>query len=543
MEQQQQQPTVFSVNDFIFYSKLENINLYKLKKHIIETNLVQKIGGFAQSLQQKDDNVNDTMKINIRNNTGSSNNYNNISSGSTSSSSKGNNSEVLTALRCIVQLLSCLTNIDKDGRVFLINMHNTTNSSTTATNTTTNTTINDNNTKNTTLTIPTIKFILLNPSVPFAPIVNTARSVLLLGGTMRPFDYFTTLLLPTIIKSKLFLFCCNHVIPVTQVSALIVPTVVLPMTNNMIQLEFTYEKRLRMDMTNALFHALMEICLNTPGGVVVFFTSFSYLEILLQRWRSSKLFYKLDAIKRIFTESRAYSTGTTANTTTGTEADETTENVWNNYQRQIQNNPVEGAVLFSVINGKLSEGINFSDELARCVVVVGLPYPDVRDPVLQEKMRYVGFRECETAQCSGVNTSEANSLVKAISTTASTTTCSTTTTTPTSATTPTTSSRTITTAAGRRLCESMCMKSVNQSIGRAIRHINDYACVVLLDRRYQQEHLRAQLPQWLLRNISVVTSCSSSGSSNTSTDNNSSGSSSGGLGTQLKAFFASQQFK
>ena len=87
------------------------------------------------------------------------------------------------------------------------------------------------------------------------------------------------------------------------------------------------------------------------------------------------------------------------------------------------------------------------------------------------------------------------------------------------------------------------MKSVNQSIGRAIRHINDYACVVLLDRRYQQEHLRAQLPQWLLRNISVVTSCSSSGSSNTSTDNNSSGSSSGGLGTQLKAFFASQQFK
>ena len=245
------------------------------------------------------------------------------------------------------------------------------------------------------------------------------------------------------------------------------------------------------------------------------------------------MFYKLDAIKRIFTESRAYSTGTTANTTTGTEADETTENVWNNYQRQIQNNPVEGAVLFSVINGKLSEGINFSDELARCVVVVGLPYPDVRDPVLQEKMRYVGFRECETAQCSGVNTSDASSSVKAVSTTATTT----------STPTPTTSSRTITTAAGRRLCESMCMKSVNQSIGRAIRHINDYACVVLLDRRYQQEHLRAQLPQWLLRNISVVTSCSSSGSSNTSTDNNSSGSSSGGLGTQLKAFFASQQFK
>lgn len=49
-----------------------------------------------------------------------------------------------------------------------------------------------------------------------------------------------------------------------------------------------------------------------------------------------------------------------------------------------------GAVLFSVIGGKLSEGINFSDNLARCVVVVGMPYPDKRDVVFKEKMKYAG---------------------------------------------------------------------------------------------------------------------------------------------------------
>ena len=35
-------------------------------------------------------------------------------------------------------------------------------------------------------------------------------------------------------------------------------------------------------------------------------------------------------------------------------------------------------------------GINFSDDLARGVVVVGLPYPDRRDPILSMKLEYMG---------------------------------------------------------------------------------------------------------------------------------------------------------
>ena len=47
--------------------------------------------------------------------------------------------------------------------------------------------------------------------------------------------------------------------------------------------------------------------------------------------------------------------------------------------------------------------------------------------------------------------------------------------------------------------DNLCMKNVNQTIGRCIRHYNDYAVAILFDRRYQSEKIKKKLPKWFTR--------------------------------------------
>lgn len=101
----------------------------------------------------------------------------------------------------------------------------------------------------------------------------------------------------------------------------------------------------------------------------------------------------------------------------------------------------------------MSEGINFSDQLARCVCVVGLPYANIGAPEIIEKMRYL-----DTMKMS-------NSFNE--------------------------------TTPGRAYYENTCWKAINQSIGRAIRHRSDYACLLLIDKRYNRTNISSKLPQWL----------------------------------------------
>jgi chromosome transmission fidelity protein 1 len=229
-----------------------------------------------------------------------------------------------------------------------------------------------------------------------------------------------------IVSSSFAAFSCDHVVSPNNV--LLQCHLKGPTGKS---LDFRHQQRKTATACNELGATLLHLCRSVPSGMVVFLPSYSYEAHLVQHWKRSGIWNDLQKIKSIYREPKQSS-----------QLDTTLQA----YSRDA----LKGALLFSVVGGKMSEGINFSNDMARCVVVVGLPYPDITDPELLEKMAMMDRAPDKTIS-------------------------------------------------GRAYYQNLCMRAVNQSVGRAIRHADDYAAVVLCDQRYSEERIWSALPGWLKR--------------------------------------------
>lgn len=292
-----------------------------------------------------------------------------------------------------------------------------------------------------------IKYQLLNPSTLFRDVVEVARSVVLAGGTMSPISAVVSELFTYLPLNRLTTFSCGHIIPASNVQ-----TLLLTKGPSGLDLEFKFAQQSNRQVVFELGQIVLNFCNVVPGGMVVFFPSYASLNFAREAWSQSGLLDKFSVKKKVFLEPQE-SSGV--------------EMILREYAIAAKTHTLldkkTGAVLFAVVGAKLSEGLNFSDDLARAVVVIGLPFANKNSPELQERMRYANQAELR----SGVKRPAGGK------------------------------------DAAAEMYENMCMNAVNQSIGRAIRHRGDWASLVLIDRRFMSPAIRGKLPQWLRDDVAV----------------------------------------
>ena len=59
------------------------------------------------------------------------------------------------------------------------------------------------------------------------------------------------------------------------------------------------------------------------------------------------------------------------------------------YYSSVFEDESKGAILMAVCRGRISEGLDFSDNAARAVIIVGIPYPQMVDPKIILKKEYL----------------------------------------------------------------------------------------------------------------------------------------------------------
>lgn len=260
-------------------------------------------------------------------------------------------------------------------------------------------------------------------------------------------DLLRRVLFPNISHGEVHSISCPHVIPSTNILSNVL------CTGPMGQLfDFSYAHRTNVDNIRDAGLVLSNLCSIVPGGIIVFFPSFQLESDVMNMWQESSILENISKRKVVFREPRS---------------SHLVEKVLQEFSSSIQGDIScdslsyadscslktkdcfrgTGALLTCIMNGKMSEGLNFADDLARCVVIFGMPYPNKQDPLIIQRLDYV------TTQF-GADVAE-------------------------------------------EVYETMCFKAVNQSVGRAFRHRNDHAAIIFLDHRYSRPSVRARLPSWI----------------------------------------------
>ena len=195
-------------------------------------------------------------------------------------------------------------------------------------------------------------------------------------------------------------------------------------------LNATYHNSNSYGFQDEVGRLILNICSRVPHGILVFLPSYKLLNDLITRWQSTGLWTSLFEKKAILSEPKF-----------GDELEQVMKEFYsvisstNNTKNDLGQ---DGALFLAVCRGKVSEGLDFADNNARAVVCVGIPFPAVKDTLVDLKKKYNDNRKKQKPEI----------------------------------------------LPGRDWYEIQAFRALNQALGRCIRHKMDWGAILMVDDRY-----------------------------------------------------------
>ncbi|KAL9647262.1 hypothetical protein ABK040_012614 [Willaertia magna] len=280
----------------------------------------------------------------------------------------------------------------------------------------------------------TLNFWCYNPAVAFEALKTKCRSVLLASGTLAPLDSFSSELgtqFSTVFEG-------SHIISKEQVWVGTIGT-----GDNGVSMNANFQNSNDANYQDSLGSMIIDLCKQIQDGILLFFPSYSFMQKVLYRWKERKILQKLQKVKDVFYEQKYESIDTIIS--------EYYASI-DKHSNSSNNSPTttNGALFMAVCRGKVSEGIDFSNDKCRAVICIGIPYPNFKDLQVSQKREY----NDENYSSNRMN--------------------------------------------GEAWYNSQAFRALNQAVGRCIRHRHDYGAIILIEERLQKNPRTVQsFSKWI----------------------------------------------
>ena len=210
---------------------------------------------------------------------------------------------------------------------------------------------------------PVFQLTCLDSSYAIAPVFERFNSVFITSGTLSPITLYPQLLG--------FKPVCSVALDMTLTRECLCPMVITRGADQQ-QVSTKFDMRDDPGVIQNYGRILIDLCSCVPDGIVAFFVSYSYMELIVSKWHETGVLQQVMKRKLLFIE---------------TQDVVETSLALDNYRRAC--NCGRGAVFLSVARGKIAEGIDFDRHYGRAVIMYGVPYQYTLSRILRARLEYL----------------------------------------------------------------------------------------------------------------------------------------------------------